>query len=224
MKFYSNLAIIIRVHAASSFTGRCASWLKSTWRTSYYTGSYFPISNIINEIQAFFWLHCRQEVESSLVIVLTHHYSVTSITNINELVTQLFLAWPQLFGIMMSTWQVWGPLLLLQVPFSAFLYKLLITSNGQITLSCYQYRGLNSNYHYSSIGLSNMPPLLEKASISDKWGPRHSKLASRQVHQWDGDEHHHRAAAHHHWLDDRCFLQLRHWEVHLMIVPDLNFV
>jgi len=30
------------------------------------------------------------------------------------LITQLFLAWPQLFGIMMSTWQVWGPLLLLQ--------------------------------------------------------------------------------------------------------------
>ena len=29
--------------------------------------------------------------------------------------TQLFLAWPQLFPIMMATWQVWGPLLLLQV-------------------------------------------------------------------------------------------------------------
>merc|ERR1719150_508901 len=30
------------------------------------------------------------------------------------LITQLFLAWPQLFPIMMATWQVWGPLLLLQ--------------------------------------------------------------------------------------------------------------
>jgi len=30
------------------------------------------------------------------------------------LITQLFLAWPQLFPIMMASWQVWGPLLLLQ--------------------------------------------------------------------------------------------------------------
>ena len=224
MKFYSNLAKIIIVHAASSFTGRCASWLKSTWRTSYYTGSSFPISNIINEIQAFFWLHCRQEVESSLVIVLTHQYSVTSIPNITELVIQLFLAWPQLFGIMMSTWQVWGPLLLLQVPFflhftqssdikhpNTFMFSMLWISVQIVPIP-------------STIGLSNMQSLLEEASICDKWRPRHSKLTARHVHRWDGDEHHHRAAAHRHWLDDRCFLQLWDWEVHLMIAPDIVFV
>ena len=83
----------------------------------------------------FFWLHFRQELEPSLVIVLTHQYSVTSISNITEFLTQLFLAWPQLFGIMMSTWQVWGPLLLLQVPFSAF-YTIFCTSNRQCSRCC----------------------------------------------------------------------------------------
>ena len=143
--------------------------------------------------------------------------------------SQLFLAWPQLFPIMMATWQVWGPLLLLQVIKSIVILLLHFPSvklfsdlaldvykTSIDTLSWFSYwrsHKIKANLFPQSRMTSQHLLSSEEASVSNERGPGTGRFHPERVHGRDGEEHHAGPALHCHRLDDRCFLQLRHWEV-----------
>ena len=128
MKFYNNLAIIISLESILQVLLQVDVLLGSNQHEGLLITqvNLCLVSNVIHQIKNNFFLMRTcffgfQPLDTGLQYCTNSTlYSVTSISNITEFVTQLFLAWPQLFGIMMSTWQVWGPILLLQVTFFAF--------------------------------------------------------------------------------------------------------